>query len=377
MTVRLFIVGLLIALFLGALGVFHFVIKPDLIRTQMQKRTPPVQTVTVEPARLERVVERVNAIGTTYAIMGVEIASQEPGTVTDIHFDSGNTVNKGARLVQLDTAVERADLESNLATLKQAELDLRRQRQLERRGVAAEAKLDSAIAARDSAEAAVKRVRAQIARKSITAPFDGVLGIRKVDIGQYVSPGLPLVTLQSLDPIHVDFPVPERQIGMLRDGQAIDVTVAAYPGKTFCGTIVALDARVSQETRTLQVRGRLANPDHLLLPGMFANVSVTAGKPRDAVTVPRTAVTYSLYGDTVYVVAASEGRAADGGKPSLTVQRRLVKVGTVLDDRIVITDGVAAGERVVTSGQNKLRPGAAVRIGESKRLAAPGQRPLQ
>ena len=375
MTKRLIIAGFLIALFVGGLGVFQFVVKPELIRKAMTSQRPPPQTVTAELARTQRVVSRINAIGTLQAIKGVDIASQVAGVVTEIHLESGSVVRKGDKLVQLDTAVERADLESNIATLKQAELELKRQRQLERRGVAAEVKLEAAIAARDSAAAAVQRTRAIIAQKSIMAPFDGVLGLRKVDLGQYVSPGMSLVTLQSLDPINVDFPVPEQYIGRLHDGQTIELTVDSYPGNTFRGTIEALDARVSKETRTLQVRGRLTNPDHKLLPGMFANVRVLAGAPTDVVTVPRTAVTYSLYGDTVYVV--KRAKAPAGTAPALIAERRRVTVGEIYGERVVLADGVKDGERVVTTGQIKLRPGTEIRIDNRERLAPPAERPRE
>jgi len=211
-----------------------------------------------------------------------------------------------------------------------------------------------------------------------------------------VSAGPALTSLQALDPIRVDFPMPEQSIGKLRVGQAISLTVDAFPGQVFKGEIQSLDARVAQDTRTLLVRGILANKERKLLPGMFANVTVHAGEPINVVTVPRTAVTYSLYGDSVYVVkpapakegqaqgasqaqgaGAQAGEAQKPAEPSLIADRRFVKSGAVREDRVAITSGLQAGEEVVTTGQIKLNPGAAIRIDNSQPLTRPEDRPKQ
>jgi membrane fusion protein, multidrug efflux system len=261
--------------------------------------------------------------------------------------------------------------------------------------VTSEANLDTARAKRDTAQAAVKRVEAVIAQKQIVAPFSGRLGIRKVEKGQYVSAGPALTSLQALDPIRVDFPMPEQSIGKLRIGQAISLTVDAFPGQVFKGEIQSLDARVAQDTRTLLVRGILPNKERKLLPGMFANVTVHAGEPTDVITVPRTAVTYSLYGDSVYVVKpapAKEGQGqaqAQGGgaqaqeaqqkpaEPALIADRRFVKTGAVREDRVAILSGLQVGEQVVTTGQIKLNPGASIRIDNTQPLNRSGERPKQ
>jgi membrane fusion protein (multidrug efflux system) len=260
-----------------------------------------------------------------------------------------------------------------------------RQVELMQKRVTSEANLDAARAKRDTATAAVKRIEAIIAQKSILAPFAGRLGIRKVNKGQYVSPGLALVSLQALDPIRVDFPMPEQQIGKLEVGQTIELTVDALPGKVFRGKIETLDARVAQDTRTLLVRGTLANKEGVLLPGMFANVTVLAGDPVDVVTVPRTAVTFSLYGNSVYVAkqtSAKDGaqagqESAQAGEPGHTAERRFVKTGQERDDRVAIASGLAAGDVVVTTGQLKLNPGASIRIDNSQVLKRPEERPKQ
>jgi membrane fusion protein (multidrug efflux system) len=294
--------------------------------------------------------------------------------------------------------VEQADLQSALATLKNAESDLARQQDLFRRGTVAQSQLDQAIAKRDETAAAVDKIKATIAQKRITAPFDGRLGIRRVDVGQYVSPGQALVPLQSLEDIVADFPLPEQDIARVKIGQTVEMRVDAYPGEVFTGKVDAIDARVNQETRTIVVRARVANPDRRLLPGMFANLEVLAGEPQEVVTVPRTAVTYSLYGDSIYVVkpgeakpapapaatsstsSAGEAAAAAAPKPAATepplvVERRFVKVGDTRDGRVAITEGLKAGEDVVIVGQLKLSPGAHVKIDNSNIPAAQAVRP--
>jgi membrane fusion protein (multidrug efflux system) len=252
--------------------------------------------------------------------------------------------------------------------------------------VTSEANLDTARAKRETAQAAVKRIQAVIAQKRIVSPFAGRLGIRKVEKGQYVSAGMPLVSLQALNPIRVDFPMPEQQIGKLRVGQPIELTVDAFPNQVFGGEIQSLDARVAQDTRTLLVRGLLPNPERKLLPGMFANVTVLVGDASDVVTVPRTAVTYSLYGDSVYIVKpapAKDGKVASASasdqppEPALVVERRYVRTGQVREDRVAIVFGLAKGEEVVTTGQLKLNPGASIRIDNTQPLHRPEERPKQ
>jgi len=286
--------------------------------------------------------------------------------------------------VQLDTSVEVADLASAVATHREAEVAYARQTDLMTKKVTSEANLDTARAKQETAQAAVKRIEAVIAQKAIAAPFGGRVGIRKVEKGQYVSAGMALVSLQALDPIRADFPMPEQHIGKLRVGQPVELTVDAYPGQIFKGEIQSLDARVAQDTRTLLVRAILPNKERKLLPGMFANVTVLVGEAADVVTVPRTAVTYSLYGDSVYVVkpapppkegAAPPPAAGQPAREPLIAERRFVRTGQVRDDRVAITFGLADGEQVVTTGQLKLNTGAAVHIDHTQPLNRPETRP--
>jgi membrane fusion protein (multidrug efflux system) len=380
---RFVITGIIAALLLGGLAWFNFIFKPNMIKTILSSQVPPPATVTAEAARKEKWIEQLPAIGTLISSHGVDITSQVAGIVTEVYLESGADAERGSKLVQLDIAVELADLASAKATLQEAEVAYQRQADLIAKRVTSEANLDTARAKRDTATAAVNRIEAVIAQKAINAPVTGRLGIRKVERGQYVSPGMTLVTLQQLDPIRVDFPMPEQIIGKLRVGQDLELTVDAFPNEIFKGKIESLDARVAQDTRTLLVRGSLPNPKRKLLPGMFANVTVLAGEPRDVTTVPRTAVTYSLYGDSVYVVKSLPAEPSKDAKtdtaagPKLVAERRFVRTGEAREDRVAITFGVAAGEQVVTTGQLKLNPGAAIRIDDTQPLIRPEERPRQ
>ena len=382
---RFLIAAILVALFLGGIGYFNFVFKPQMIAGFMAKVKPPPASVTAEHAGTKEWIDRVQSIGTLIAIQGIDVSSEVAGIVKEYYFDSGKDVEKGAKLVELDTSVEVADLVRNRAVLLEANADLGRQNSLVKKGNVSQAVVDTTISKRDTAAAAVQRVEAVIAQKNITAPFAGRLGLRRMEKGQYVKAGDPLVWLQSLDPIWIDFPVPESELGKLKVGSPIELTVGAYPGQTFKGEIEALDARVAQDSRTLMVRGRLPNADHRLLPGMFADVAVLEGAPKRLVTLPRTAVTYGLYGDGVWVVkedptpdqkTASVEEVAPS-QPQLTVERRFVRVGQSRGDDVAILEGVKEGEQVVTSGQLKLHPDAPVRIDNSQPLTPPTVRPKQ
>ncbi|HEY6656527.1 MAG TPA: efflux RND transporter periplasmic adaptor subunit [Methyloceanibacter sp.] len=382
---RFVIAAILVALFLGGVGYFNLVFKPKMIGEFMAKMKPPAATVTAERAGTKEWIDRVQSIGTLIAIQGVEVSPEVAGIVKDYYFESGNDVAKGDKLVALDTSVEEADLVKNRAVLLEANADLKRQASLVKRAIVSQAVVDTTTSKRDSAAASVQRMEAVIAQKNITAPFAGRLGLRRVEKGQYVKAGDPLVWLQSLDPIWIDFPVSEGDLGKLKIGAPIELGVNAYPGQVFKGEIEAFDARVAQDTRTLMVRGRLPNADHKLLPGMFANVAVLEGKAKELVTVPRTAVTYGLYGDSVWVVKegppAPEKTASVGEvevpAPQLTAERRFVRVGPSKEDQVAILEGVKAGEQVITSGQLKLHPDAAIKIDNSRPLTPAAERPKQ
>ncbi len=378
-------IGVLISLVAlgGGLGYFQFVVKPEMIKSFILAAPPPPASVAVATARTETWTPRLPAIGSLRAVQEIDIAPQIGGAIVAVRVESGQDIEKGAPLFEIDNSVEQADLKNNLAVLKNADFALGRQRQLIQGGNTAKANFDSAEAARDSAAAAVERVRAIIAQKMLTAPFAGRVGIRKLDLGQYVSPGTSLISLQQLDPIFVDFPVPEKSLGLLKAGLPIELEVDAYPGQIFHGVIKTVDARVAQESRNVLVRSQLDNAKKQLRPGMFANVNVLAGAPLQVVTLPRTTITYSLYGDSVFVVKpvppdSGAAQAAPAKKDvAMVIERRPVRVGDVREDRVAILEGVAADEVVVTEGQLKLQAGARVRIDSDARLELPAVRPKE
>jgi membrane fusion protein (multidrug efflux system) len=278
----------------GALYYFQYVIKPNMVKGFISAAfAPKPSTVSAEPVKMEQWTPQMPAIGTLRAYQGIDITTQVAGMVSAIHFKSSEDVEAGAPLVQIDDSVEQADLKNGLAQWKNTEVSLDRQQTLVQGGNTAKAQVDSATAARDSAAATVERTRAIIAQKAIAAPFSGRLGISKIDLGQYLAIGTSIVTLQHLDPMYVDFQSPEQSLRTLAVGQPAYMTLDAFPGKTFAGKIAAIDARVSQDTRNLLVRAEFPNPDHKLLPGMFANVAVTTGAPADVLTLPRTAIIFS------------------------------------------------------------------------------------
>ena len=354
----------------GGLAYFQFVFKPNMIRTAISASFAPKPTsAAVEAAKIEQWRPQLAAIGTLRAYQGVAVAPQIGGVVVAIHFDSGDDVEAGAALVDLDDSVEQADLANGLAQLKNADVTLERAERLIASGNAPQSTVDAAIAARDSAAASVQHTRAVIAQKAIKAPFAGRLGLRNVDLGQYVAVGTTLVTLQRLDPIYVDFPAPEEALASLAVGEDAAMTVDSLPGRHFAGQVTAIDARVSADSRNVTVRAEFANPDHKLLPGMFADVTVTTGAPADVLSVPRTAVVYSLYGNNAFVVVPAKG--GDG----LMIERRFIRVGDTRGERIAILDGLKVGDKVVTAGQIKLQQNSPVTIDQSVALPPPAETP--
>jgi membrane fusion protein, multidrug efflux system len=383
---RRVVVFLLVFVVLGSLGsglyYFQFVIKPTIVKGFISAAfAPKPSTVSAEAAKMEKWTPQLQAIGTLRAFQGIDIAPQVAGVVTAIHFKSGEDVVAGAPLLQIDDSVEQADLKSGLAQLKNMDVSLERQQTLVAGGNTAKAQLDTAIAARDMAAATVEHTRAIIAQKAIAAPFPGRLGIRKIDIGQFLAVGTGVVTLQELDPIYVDFQSPEQSLRTLAVGQPTNMTLDAFPGRTFTGRIAEIDARVSQDTRNLLVRAEFANPDHKLLPGMFANLQVGTGAPIDVLTLPRTAIIFSLYGDNIFVVKPAPPKSGEAqaattdSKPALVVERRFVRVGETRGERVAIEEGVKEGETVVTSGQIKLQPDSPVIVDDAGGLPTPAETP--
>lgn len=319
---------------------------------------PPPEAVTTIVAREESWPAVLEAIGTVSAVQGVTVSADLPGVVTAIAFDSGRTVKAGDLLVQLDTRQERAQLAAAEAARALAALSLERARGLRDEGVVSQADYDRVLAEHAQAEARVGEIRATIERKQVVAPFDGLLGIRRVDLGQYLQAGQPIVPLQALHPVHVDFGVPQQEVARIRVGRAVRVTSDAAAG-AFEGRISAVDSEIDAATRNARVRATLDNRDGRLRPGMFVEAHLLLGTARSLVSLPASAVAYAPYGDSVFLLAPADGQGVR------TVRQQFVKLAGTRGDRVGVLSGLAAGAEVVTSGVFKLRPGAAVRVDNS------------
>ena len=328
----------------------------QMIQQKMAQRQPPPVTVTTTEAATRTWQPKLHAVGSLKATKGVAISPEMAGRVTAIRFQSGQRVSAGDLLVGLNTATEEAQVRRLQAEKALAETQLRRQRRLVRQNQTSQAAVDEAEAQVKSLAAQIEGERSLIAKKHIRAPFSGVLGIRQVDLGEHVSPGARLVTLQALKPLYVDFALPQQDLAQVRAGMPVTITVDTYPGETFTGEITALEPQVTQETRNFPVRATLANEDRRLRPGMFADVAVQLPQQRQVVTLPKTAVTSNPYGQSVFVVKAAEG---DG---PATVTKRFVTTGDSRGSQVAIREGVKPGDTVVTSGQLKLREGASIQV---------------
>lgn len=354
MILRLF----LVLLFLGAVlgGIFGWKHLQQQQQTAMQGPPPPPVVASAQ-VLAETWGPHLSAVGSLVAVQGIEVANEVPGLVKQVHFESGQTVAVGAVLVQIDDAVDQADLLGLLALRDLAQIKLKRLQTLLKDRSTSQSDYDEAKAVLDGAEAAVSAKRATIAKKRIVAPFAGELGIRKVDRGAYLPSGSPIVSLNTLDPIFVDFALPERELTQIKVGQGVSVKVAAYPEREFQGSISAIDPAVDIKTRNLRVRATLPNQDQSLRPGMFAEVA-TLLPPREGVlTLPRTAIDYAPYGSSVFQIEEKDGEPQ--------VQRRPVTIGGAQAGRVEIVSGLAMGDRVVVAGQVKLRNGQAIKIDDS------------
>lgn len=335
------------------------------------RRGPPLTTVAAAPAELELWRERLETVGTVTAVQGVTVSPEVPGVVASLHFRSGERVEAGQLLVRLDEAVDRAHLQALRAQARLAETDLRRQRGLVDERIVSQAELETAQSTLDVARAQVAEQEAQLDKKRIVAPFAGRLGLRQVDVGQYLQPGQPIVDLQALDPIQVRMELPEEQLASLRPGLTVEVESEAWPGRTFTGRITAVAPALSRTTRGVELEATLPNPDAALRPGLFVSARVLLPAQRAQVTLPRTALVSNPYGDAVWLVRPP----ARPGAP-LTVRRQYVTPGPVRGERLALRTGVLPGWVVVTSGQLKLQEGAPVRLSREDVLAPFVERPV-
>lgn len=324
----------------------------------------PPQTVSVTTAKLEEWRPTLAAIGTFRAVSGADLALEASGVVEKISFKSGEDVAAGQILLELRKDTDNARLESLKATAELNEINLRRdQAQLKLKAVS-QATVDSDLANLRSAKAEVAQQEAVIAQKTLRAPFAGRLGIRSVDIGQYLSAGTTVVTLQAIDVLYLDFVLPQQNLNGLDVGQGVTASVDAYPGQSFGGQITAINSKVDQGSRNVQIRATFPNPDRKLRPGMFASVSISVGKPERLVTVPQTAIVHAPYGASVFLAQknASAKEAGNGESGGLVARQSFVQLGATRGDEIAVVEGLKAGEVVVTAGQMKLRNDVPLKI---------------
>lgn len=336
--------------------------------------TPPPITVSADQSKTETWQPEIHSIGTLQAVNGVELATEVGGMVQSIHFSSGQLITKGQLLLQIDDEVEQANLKSQQAQLKLARLNYERDKQLLVKKAIPQTQFDLSSAKREEAIANVEKTKAIIAQKKIRAPFSGKIGIRLINLGEYINAGASIATLQNIDSLFVDFNLPEQFFPKLYVGQQVKFAINAYPDEYFIGAVTALNAKVDPNTRNILVRASVANSDHKLIPGMFADLAVLEKDPIQVITVPVTAVTYSLYGDSVFLITkensdkTTDKKLNDQATPSLTVNRTYIKTGPQQEGRVAITEGLNTGDQIVTSGQLKLSNGAHIVINNDVKI---------
>ena len=353
---------------LGGLGFMKF----KQVEAAMQAGAsfqPPPEAVTSIVAQRDQWAATMGVIGTMEAVHGVTVSADLPGVVERISFESGQSVSTGDVLVELDTRQERAQLASLEAQSELARVNYGRMQQLVNAGVISRMDYDQATSQQKATEANVAEIRATIARKTIRAPFSGILGIRKVNLGQYLAAGAPMVVLQSLNPIYVDFGVPQQTAAQVKVGSKLRVASEDLAGHGFTGRVTALDSVIDETTRNVQVQATLANPEGKLRPGMFVQVNVGVGASRAAITLPASAISYAPYGDSVFVITDLKDPK---GQTYRGVRQQFVKLEGSRGDQVAVISGVNPGDEVVTSGVFKLRNGAAVQVNNK---VQPGNNP--
>src|SRR5712691_9194009 len=352
------IVGLLLTLLVGGLVGFN-AFRGKMIAQFFANNKPPPVSVSIAEAKSEVIPNLLTAGGDLAAVHQVNVTSDVNGRITDIMFTAGSSVKAGTLLVQLFDGPEQGDLASFKAQATMAQLSLERAKQLASRQFGPQATVDQAQSAFDQASAGIAKTQAIISQKLVRAPFDGELGVRKVEVGQYLTAGTQIVSLTDLSVLYANFTVTEKDSAQLKVGQTVRVVVDAYPGRNFEGKITAIEPQISADTRNIRVQATIANPEHILKPGMFTTTTVVLPDKPAVVTVPETAVDYTLYGDSIFLVTEKK---ADDGKTSLTAVRTFVRTGNRIGGRAEILSGLKAGDRVVAVGQLKLQSGAAVAI---------------
>jgi membrane fusion protein, multidrug efflux system len=365
---RMILMLMVAAALIAALGFTKFRQIQEAMAQAAAYQPPPEATTTIV-ARQERWPETISAIGTVAAVQGVLVSADLPGIVERINFQSGDSVNAGDILVQLDTKQEQAQLAAVESDRDLARLNFDRLKDLVEEGAISRADFDRAAAEQKQTEARVGEIQATIARKMIRAPFTGILGIRQVNLGQYLSPGNAVVPLQSFDPIYVNFTVPQADAVRVPVGRIVRVTSSDSSGMDFSGQVTAINSVVDEATRNIQIQATLANPEDKLRPGMFVQTEVVLGSSQPVVPVPASAISYAPYGDSIFVV--TELKSESGGKYT-GARQQFVKLGPSRGDQIAVTSGIKPGDEIVTSGVFKMRNGAAVLVNNKNQ---PGNNP--
>ena len=355
---------MLLAVFVVFGAVFGFIVgKGLLIKHFLSTMAQPPQTVTAGKADVSEWQPKITAVGSLRAVSGADLSLEVSGVVETLAFNSGDDVDKGTVLLKLRSDDDQAKLESLQATADLYTITYDRDLKQFKLQAVSQATLDTDAANLKNAKAQVAQQQAILDKKFLRAPFGGHLGLRQVDLGQYLGAGTVIVTLQALDPIFLDFFVPQQAIDQVRLGQSIAAKVDAYQDQAFTGEISAINPKVDANSRNVQVRATFKNADHKLIPGMYATVDIPTGAPQNLITLPQTAITFSPYGDTVYIVD-SKGAGADG-KPQLVARQSFVTTGATRGDQVAVLKGVSEGDMIVTSGQLKLHNGSTVLIDNS------------
>ncbi len=357
MAKRMILMLVAAALLVGALG--YFKLRQVQAAVKGGAFQPPPSAVTTIVAKQETWPSTLSVVGTTAPVHGVTVSADLPGTVDTITFDSGSFVHEGDVLVKLDTRQERAQLAALEAQRDLAKINYDRTQQLVNEGVISRQEYDKSTAEQKQTEANVGEIKATIQRKTIRAPFSGILGIRQVNLGQYMSAGTAIVSLQALNPIYANFNVPQQVMSQMRPGQSVRISTDGASGHAYTGRVNALESTVDESTRNVQVQATLANADNKLRPGMFVQVEVGVGAERTLFPLPASAINYAPFGDSVYIVADLKG---PDGKTYRGVRQQFVKIAGARGDQIGIVSGLHPGDEVVTSGAFKLRNGAAVAV---------------
>src|SRR5215813_3211113 len=365
------IVGLVLALLVGALVGFN-AFRSHMIAQFFANNKPPPSNVSVVEVRSEVIPNLLTVFGGLAAVHQVNVTTDVSGRITNILFTPGSHVKSGAPLVQLFDGPEQGDLANYKAQATVAQLQLDRAKQLAARQFGPQATVDQAQAAYDQALAGIAKTEAIISQKLVSAPFEGDLGVRMVEVGQFLTAGTTIVSLTDLSELYANFTVTEKDSGNLKVGQVVRIAVDAYPGRKFEGKITTIEPQIAADTRNIRVQATIANPDRILKPGMFATTTVVLPDKPPVTTVPETAVDYTLYGDSVFLV---EEKKSDDGKTSLSAVRSFVQTGNRIDGRAEILKGVSPGDRVVAVGQLKLQSGAAVAISTDAPPSIPAEPP--